>query len=521
MAQEKRGRGQRAGGKRVGVSAASPETWTQEPTPTRRARRQQMQNMQDQQDRETIVLPLVTLPTIPAMPRQSPGAPTSANDYDYGEYEDYRAYAESEYGAYAESEYEKEYGAQDGWGQGEEEPYAAPGRSLARYRSNSQARPLKKQGKRGALEKLDLAKVEKRDLAQVENRPTSVGSPKAARQYNRQSHPFEVLFVPGRNLSRRLPPGVREGVNQAIGRLEIIRKHKMLLVVLTLVAVLTTTLVAVSNTTKVFNYIDDTAWQSLSGQHDPPTPTPLPAPDITSAGHYVAKYGFDYPVSPQSLASDERQRMIFMLPYAYRATAAYDRRYHNSIEPEMIVWWTHAEGIGARINYSNCANEAANSYFIDIGNCNQSSFWQLGYGNQFSVIYVLKNAFTDMYGDPNNAALVQKVGQWVLNFDNQQGTLPKCGGYSCTFPKLTIDQIMSGIDETTGVETADNWWASVLSRDPAINCYMIAQALSFFNHAATLNWVGCYYYEPCWGYESNRLGDILSAWPSLRQAAHM
>src|SRR5215467_13259374 len=168
MAQEKRGRGQRAGGKRVGVSAASPETWTQEPTPTRRARRQQMQNMQDQQDRETIVLPLVTLPTIPAMPRQSPGAPTSTNDYDYGEYEDYRAYAESEYGAYAESEYEKEYGAQDGWGQGEEEPYAAPGRSLARYRSNSQARPLKKQGKRGALEKLDLAKVEKRDLAQVE-----------------------------------------------------------------------------------------------------------------------------------------------------------------------------------------------------------------------------------------------------------------------------------------------------------------------------------------------------------------
>jgi hypothetical protein len=213
--------------------------------------------------------------------------------------------------------------------------------------------------------------------------------------------------------------------------------------------------------------------------------------------------------------------MIFMLPYAYRATAAYDLRYHNSIEPEMLVWWTHAEGIGARINYSNCANEAANSYFVDIGNCDQSNFWQLGYGNQFSVIYVLKNAFTDMYGNPNNAALVQKVGQWVLNFDRQQGTVPACGGYSCTFPRMTIDQIMSGIDETSGVVNADNWWASVLSRDPAINCYMLAQALSFFNHAATLNWVGCYYYEPCWGYESNSLGDILAAWPGLRQAAHM
>jgi hypothetical protein len=318
-----------------------------------------------------------------------------------------------------------------------------------------------------------------------------------------------------------LPPQVRQSVNRAIDQIGIVRRHKTLLVVLTLVAVLTTTLVAVSNTTKAWVYINQTAWQAFSGEHDPPTPTPPPAPDITSAGHYVAKYGFDWPVGPQALPSDERARMIFMLPYAYRASAAYDLRYHNSIEPEMLVWWTHAEGIGARINYSNCANEAANSYFIDIGNCNQSNFWQLGYGNQFSVIYVLKNAFTDMYGNPNDAALVQKVGQWVLNFDRQQGTVPACGGYSCTFPRMTIDQIMSGIDETSGVETPDNWWASVLSRDPAINCYMIAQALSFFNHAATLNWVGCYYYEPCWGYESNRLGDILAAWPSLRQAAKM
>ena len=483
MGQEKRGRYQRTdSGKRTIIAAALP------PKPKNNAPTTARSPLHGEDEgRETVVLPLVTLPSLPALrvPRR-PMHPSDEQDYYPPDFE------EPEDEEYLEQYDDEEYGAR---------PEAPPstGRGLTRRRANTEARPLR----------------------QYEKQPTSVGSPKAARRYNRHPHPFEVLFVPGRNLSRRLPPQVRWGVNRAIDQMWIVRRHKTLLAVVALIAVLTTTLVAVSNTTGAWVYINQTAWQALSGEHDPPPPTPPPAPDITSAGHYVAKYGFDWPVNAKSLPSDERARMIFMLPYAYRAAAAYDLRYHNSIEPEMLVWWTHAEGIGARINYSNCANEPANSYFTDIGNCDQSGFWQLGYGNQFSVIYVLKNAFTDMYGNPNNAALVQKVGQWVLNFDRQQGTVPACGGYSCTFPKMTIDQIMSGIDETSGVETPDNWWASVLSRDPAINCYMLAQALSFFNHAATLNWVGCYYYEPCWGYESNSLGDILAAWPSLRQAAHM
>src|SRR5262249_8837185 len=194
------------------------------------------------------------------------------------------------------------------------------------------------------------------------------------------------------------------------------------------------------------------------------------------------------------------------------------QRYQASIEPQMLLWWTHSEGIKGRINYSNCANNPprSGSYFTDIENCPHASFWQLGYGNQFSVIYVLTNAFRDMHGDPDDRNLVQHVGQRVLNFDRAQGTVPKCGGYSCTFPAMTIDQIMSGIDTTTGVKTADNWWASVLSRDPGINCYMIAHALTYFNHQATRNWVGSYYYEPYWQNESNRLGDILRAWTALR-----
>jgi|GEM_PF-1133127 flagellar motor protein MotB len=469
----------------------------QRPTPRRgqQASAYQAQAYEEDTGRETVVLPLVTLPTIPSVrvPDSGAGASNGNARYPYND----------EFGSYDEALGAGEDQEEDTWEMvGYEQLPPASGGLLQRYRANTEARALK---------------PHERGL-------TKPGTAKAARQYNKQHHPFSVLFVPGRNLSRRLPPQVRAQVNRAVDQMDIIRRNKTLLVVLAVIVVLTSTLVAISSTTQTLSFLNSTAWQALSGKHDPPTPTPIPAPDITNAGHYVAKYGFDWPASPQPIPSDEYQRMVFMLPFAYRATAAYDRRYHNSIEPEMIVWWTHAEGIGARINYSNCANRgtrAGTNYFTDIENCPVSNFWQLGYGNQFSVIYVLKNAFTDLYGDPNNTALVQKVGQWVLNFDRQQGTVPTCGGYSCTFPAMTIDQIMSGIDETSGVLTADNWWASVLSRDPAINCYMIAHALSFFNHAATLNWVGCYYYEPCWGYESNRLGDVLSAWPSLRKAANM
>jgi hypothetical protein len=457
--------------------------------------------VKDDDRRETVVMPMVTLPTIPSVGVEREPADDLGDDLPpsgFGRYGRSRRYPEQN----ERADYDGGWGAPDDLGAPEETPPER--RSLQRLRADTQARPLK--------------------LPQIK-KPADLGSPKAARQFNKKPHPFEVFLVPGRkNLRQHLPSGMRDQVDRVLDQLDIVRRNKTLLVVLALVAVLTTTLVAVSNTTSVLGDLNQTTWETLSGQHDPPTPTPLPAPDISAAGHYVDKYGFDWPSGPQPLPGDERARIIFMLPYAYRAAAAYDRRYHNSIEPEMLVWWTHAEGIGARINYSNCANNSTRpgtDYNSDIENCPQSNFWQLGYGNQFSVIYVLKNAFTDMYGDPNNAALVQKVGQWVLDFDAKQGTVPACGGYSCTFPRLTIDQIMSGVDETSGVVAADNWWASVLSRDPAINCYMIAHALSFFNHAATLNWVGCYYYEPCWGYESNRLGDILAAWPGLRQAAHI
>jgi len=244
------------------------------------------------------------------------------------------------------------------------------------------------------------------------------------------------------------------------------------------------------------------------------------APESLDANHYIKKYGFDRPNAPTAIGSEERARLAVMVPAAIKATAAYDARYKKSIEPQLVVFWTHAEGIRGRINYSNCANQnPPGGYFKVIQNCNQANFWQLGYGNQFSVIYVLKNAFKDLYGDPNDRQTIARVGQAVLDFDRKMGTTPACGGYSCTYPAKTIDEIMEGIDMRTGVVAEGNWWAAVLSRDPLINCYMIAHALTFFNHNATKGWRGCYYQEPCWQRISDRLGDILAAWPDLYAAA--
>ena len=258
------------------------------------------------------------------------------------------------------------------------------------------------------------------------------------------------------------------------------------------------------------------------GIAQPPTSGPTLPPELgtTDATYYITKYGFDAPKTVNTLPADEMQRLKQMLPYAMVATARYDARYQGQVEPAMLLWWTHAEQIGARINYSNCANESppsGQSYFSAIMNCDRPDFWQLGYGNQFGNIWVLKDAFTDMHGNPNDAALVQKVGQAVLDYDSAQHTTPACGGYSCTFPAMTIDQIMADVHwhASDHRETASNWWASVLSRDPGINSYMLALALSSFSHEQTRAWVGCYYQEPCWQYESDSLWQILDSWKAL------
>jgi hypothetical protein len=275
------------------------------------------------------------------------------------------------------------------------------------------------------------------------------------------------------------------------------------------------------------------AWVSGSQAHALPTPigrfwdAPItsdapPPPSFTDAGHYVAKYGFDWPSQHGGLWNGEQQRLADMLPFAIAATARWNARHGDTLEPQMLLFWTHAEGISGRVSYSNCANEAppaGTTFFTHIANCDVPSFWQLGYGNQFGVIDILKEGFTAMRGDPNDARLVQHVGQQVLDWDRSQGTVPACGGYSCTFPTLTIDQLMAGV--SLSHETENDWWASVLSRDPGVNAYMLARALVWFSHAATRNWVGCYYAEPCWGEEANRLQEVLGAWDGIVKTAHL
>ena len=220
-----------------------------------------------------------------------------------------------------------------------------------------------------------------------------------------------------------------------------VRRHKALVTAITLLVVVLGVLADAAGIGQSAG-LTGTHWIALGGASIAPTPTPPPAPSSLDPSHYVAVYGFDYPQSPQPIPSDEWQRLVYMLPFDLKATAAYDHRYSARIEPQLVMWWTHAEGIGGQIAYSNCANfspRPGTSYFTDIENCPHSNFWQLGYGNQFALIYVLRNAFQDLYGNPDDARLVQRVGQWVLNYDRSEGTVPACGGYSCTFPALTID----------------------------------------------------------------------------------
>lgn len=68
-------------------------------------------------------------------------------------------------------------------------------------------------------------------------------------------------------------------------------------------------------------------------------------------------------------------------------------------------------------------------------------------------------------------------------------------------------------------QTDGNWYASLLMRDPGIGSWMTARALRTFSRDQTKGWVGCYYAASCWQRLSDRMGDILSAWPQLVQIA--
>lgn len=158
----------------------------------------------------------------------------------------------------------------------------------------------------------------------------------------------------------------------------------------------------------------------------------IPAADeSTGISAFQSQYGFFAPHAA-SIASDEQMRLAVLIPYARVAATRINSRYGAHLQPEMVLWWTHADGIRANVNYSNCANEA-DQYLSHIHNCDKPWFWQLGAAaDQFSYVGYLPLAVDDMYGAgaSENAALVQRLGQQVLDFDQHLGTTPACGGYS-------------------------------------------------------------------------------------------
>lgn len=226
--------------------------------------------------------------------------------------------------------------------------------------------------------------------------------------------------------------------------------------------------------------------------------------NILDMGHYVAKFGFYNPTSTYKISNNTFSALKNMMPYAFTGADKFNQRYRTTVEPELIVWWSYAEGIGGRVTFSNCHDSV-----YSITNCSTPSNWQLGYGIQFSAVKgILVNAFTDTHGNPNDTNLVRSVGQNVLNIDKNNGS--NCG---CSFPSLTVGQIASGISYGGAVQ--DNFWASILSRDPAINAYINAEALqiSWFNRQLAWGWGS--YYKNNWQLYSNYLATILNNWISL------
>jgi hypothetical protein len=479
------------------------------------------------QPRSTVVMPAVTLPSIPATPTPQDYAPsrhssagwrrTSGPDLNFEPDEDRwlndtpvaptrgRARkAQRDRGSPASAAAADPRNS--GWGK---PPDAGEVYSGTAVRASLAPRPQNPHRRLTQAERIAPRVVPMRPVAPVATAADRAGA--------------DIVFIPAARTEA--PKPIRNGSRRIVALMGAIARRPALVSGVVLVVMLLGIIASVTGAAQEAGIFTVGAWRALAGA-GPATNLvlngPIIAPANFDAKHYIQKYGFFQPGPPAAISADESARLVQMLPAAIRAAAAYDKRYNKSIEPQMLLYWTHAEGIRARINYSNCANEdprPGTTWNSDIENCDHANFWQLGYGNQFGEIYVLRNAFIDLFGDPNDTQLVAKVGQWVLDFDKQMGTTPPCGGYSCTFPAKTIDQILSGVNLRTGVVAEGNWWASVLSRDPAINSYMIAHALTYFNHEATRNWVGCYYAAPCWQRNSDRLGDILAAWPDLIKAA--
>jgi murein DD-endopeptidase MepM/ murein hydrolase activator NlpD len=180
------------------------------------------------------------------------------------------------------------------------------------------------------------------------------------------------------------------------------------------------------------------------------------------------------------------------------------------IEPEMIVWWSLAETAPPydSYSYSNCMDQTRE---VDL-NCPDPSSgrWQIGYGQQFAVFSLLKEAYTITHGTDTSAAAVQKIGQAVL----------QKAGISKTFPNYSLDRIIAGLSSSSMTDM--NYWGYTLMRDPALSMWLLGKALSWDTGAAasrgmtlrelSCTWTPYYCNEAVWQRYANIMNDVLLNW---------
>ncbi len=174
----------------------------------------------------------------------------------------------------------------------------------------------------------------------------------------------------------------------------------------------------------------------------------------TNFNTFATKYGFLTPTKASSIDFAK-----YKDNFAQARDAAVKHAPKFNLEPEMVVWWTYFETKAPydSVSYQNCLEN-----YLDINQaCSAIGYgsWQVGYGQQYAkgLDEGMAKVFQETHGDPNDTALVKKVGQAVLDK----------AGINRDFPSTTVANLMSN-------ESANRYWIFTLQRDPDISSYLLA-----------------------------------------------
>lgn len=216
----------------------------------------------------------------------------------------------------------------------------------------------------------------------------------------------------------------------------------------------------------------------------------------TTMEQFQSKYGFNAPTG-----QSDRDFAKYGSQFATERDLAVKYAPEFGIEPQLVVWWTWAETKAPfdSVHYQNCLNDS--DYPLDQAcPATGSGDWQVGYGQQYGQAPNLVDVFTKTHGNPNDAGLVQQVGQNVLSQ----------AGLSMTFPSKTIAELLANPSE-------NKYWLFTLQRDQAMSVYITAAEIkgdmgsgSKLYRDIIFGW-GSYYSEN-WQHYSNILNDVITNW---------